>query len=152
MKIKIAQIIEIVLGGMFICGYFLSHYNVVNLHAITYVASSALGTMYFPLGFYTLKSEKFSVVFSILFGILFSISLIAIMFSLMQLAISIILLISLPSIFLIVAGMQAFIFYFITKKDEYQILFNDKLLTIRYLVLFVLMLFSLFTYDFRVNM
>jgi hypothetical protein len=147
-KIKTGQIVEMVLGLMFICGYFLFHAASVA-RWVTSISAMILGTMYFPLGFLTLKSEKYNVGFSIFFGMLFSAAVVTILFGLMQYALSAIFLLGLPVIFLMLAITQALVFYFITKRNEYQILFYDRWLTARYLVLFVLMLYSLFTYDFR---
>ena len=147
MKIKTGQIIEIVLGLIFVCGYFVFHTSKAA-GWITIVSGMVLGAMYFPLGFITLKSKKYNVGFSMLFGLLFGASVVTILFSLVQSALSVLFLMVLLVFFIMVAAIQSLVFYFITKKDEYQILFYDKWLTIRYLALFVLMLYSLITYDF----
>ena len=125
MKFKTGQILEIVLGITFICGYFLFHTS-NSIRWITFISGMILGSMYFPFGFLTLSSKKYNVGFSILLGMLFGASVVAILFSLIKSAFSVISLLALPVIFITVAGFQAMVFYFITKKDEYQILFYDK--------------------------
>lgn len=149
MRVRKIQILEIVLGLTFICGYFLTKTNIINLHLVTFLATMLLGILYFPLGFYTLKSPDYNIGYSILFGILFSMSLVAIMFSLMKLDISIILILILVVLFLMAAFIQAIVYYFLEKKEEAQILFHDKWLTTRYLVFFILMFYALFTYNFK---
>lgn len=151
MKLKTIESIEILLGVIFICAYFVSHFNLINPDWVIAI-SFVLAAMYFPFGFYTLKLVKCDIPFSIFFGAIFALSLVAISLSLKHSIVSVLLLVALPVFFIIIAGWQAMIFYLFTKNERFQILFYDKWLTVRYIVLLLIMLYAVFTYDFRVNM
>jgi hypothetical protein len=149
MKIRKINIVEIALFFLFSAGYFLQRSNVMHHWAwVILLFFMLLGILYFPLGFYTLKSPKFSVIYSIIFGMLFSLSLTAILSSLMKVDISIVLLLILIVLYLMAASIQAVSYYFFS-KTEGQIIMYDYGITIRYLVFFSFMLYALLTYNFR---
>ena len=148
MKIRVINILEIVFGIIFILSFFITKTGILDLGWVAFLLTMLLGMMYLPLGFYTLKSPNFNIIYSILFGVLFSVSLAAIMLSLMKQDISIILIILMLVIFLMAAGIQAFIFYFLDNKQEGQIIMYNKGITIRYLIFFIFMVYVLVTYKF----
>lgn len=148
MKIRKINIVEIALFVLFSTGYFLQKTNVAHWGWITLLIFMLLGILYFPLGFYTLKSPKFSVIYSIVFGMLFSLSLVAILFSLMKAVLSIVFLLIFIILYLMAASFQAASYYFFN-KTEGQIIMYDYGITIRYLVYFAFMVYALVTYDFR---
>jgi hypothetical protein len=148
MKIRKINILEIVLFLLFSAGYFLQKANVVHSGGLTVTSFLFLGILYFPLGFYTLRSPKFGVIYSIILGTMFSASLCAIFSGLMNAVLSIVVLLIMIILFLMAVSMQALLYYFF-KKEEGQIIMYDYGITIRYLVLFAFMLYGLLTYDFR---
>jgi len=144
-KINVAEIILLI---VFTLSYFFQQSIPDHWRWVTLLLYFLLGVLYFPLGFYTLKSPKFKVSYSVFFGMLFSLAMTAILFSLLKYAWSIILLWMLIGIYFIVAGMQAMAFY-IFKKTEGQIIMSDFGITIRYLVFLGLMIYASITFDYR---
>lgn len=104
--------------------------------------------LYFPLGFYTLKSTKFNGIYSILLGLFFGSSLISLLLRSMNVDLSIVLLLILIVLYIMAASLQA-ISYRLFSKTEGQILMYNYEITIRYLVFFAFMLYALLTYNFR---
>jgi hypothetical protein len=148
MKLRLINIIEFFLALVFITTYFLAKKNVADLAYIAFFDGLLLGSLYFPLGFYTLRSSEYNVVYSIFYGILFSVALIGIIFCLSHIDISILLLFLMLTIFLMAAFFQAVIYYFLDNKKDSNVLFYNKILTIRYLLLFILMIYSVVTYKY----
>jgi hypothetical protein len=144
-KINIAEIVLLII---FTLSYFFQQSIPVHWRWITLLLYLLLGALYFPFGFYTLKSSKFKASYSVFFGLLFSLAMTAVLFNLMKYAWSILLLWMLIGIYFIVAGMQAISFY-IFKKTEGQIIMNDLGITIRYLVFLSLMIYASITFDYR---
>jgi hypothetical protein len=149
MRLRAINIIEVFLAVVFITTYFLTQQKVADLAYVAFFDMIFLAVLYFPFGFYTLRSTEYNIVYSIVFGIIFSISLVGIAFSLSHIDISIVLLFLMLTIFLMAAVMQAVVYYFLDNKKDVNILFYNKALTIRYLLFFVLMIYSVVTYDFR---
>lgn len=148
MKIRKITILEITLAFLFCIGYFLQKADIAYFGFGLFVIYMILGILYFPLGFYTLRSAKFSIVYSMLFGLLFGLSLTAIFFSLLKVDISVVLLLWSVVFYLMAAAIQAFSFYFIDKREG-QIIMYDLGISIRYIIFFILIVSGLLTYNFR---
>jgi hypothetical protein len=112
MKIRKINIIEIVLFPLFTASYFFKKAGAIQHYGwVVLVFFFSLGILYFPLGFYTLKSSKFSVVYSILFGVLFSLALTGIFYSLTKWVLTPVVLLASIIIYFMVAIIQAILFY-----------------------------------------
>jgi hypothetical protein len=132
----------------FLLCYFFFQAIPVHWRWIVIVIYFLLGALYFPMGFYTLRSPKFKTIYSVFFGILFSITLTAIFFCLLKSALAVILLWLMIAIYFIVAIIQAISFY-IFSKTEGQIIMYDLGITIRYLIFLCLMIFAAVTFNYR---
>ncbi len=149
MKLRVINIIEAFLGLIFLIAYFLTQKHIADLAYAASFDMLFLALLYFPLGFYTLKSIEYNIVYSIVYGFLFSISLVGMVFTLSHIDLGIVLLLLLLTIFFMAAVMQAVVYYFLDNKKDVNVLFYNKALTIRYLLFFILMIYSLMTYNFR---
>ncbi len=149
MKIKAIGIIEIVLFLSFESVYFLQNRNVTNCGWTLLILYILLGSLYFPLGFYTLYSTKFDRLYSSLFGILFSGSITGIFFALINYDLSVLLLMLLIALYVMVAFVPL-ISYNVFGLHRFPIIvFSNKGITIRWFVYFALMIYALFTYKWQ---
>jgi hypothetical protein len=141
MKIRLVNIIEISLGLVFCVSYFLTKLYLSELGWVAFISSIALGILYFPLGFYTLKFQNISTTSSIIYGVAFSTSIVAILFNLININFSILLLVLMIGIFLMIAGLRAFIVFLFTRGDFLE--YNNAI-AVRYLILFIYMIYIFF--------
>jgi hypothetical protein len=148
MKIRTVNILEIILSVIFIAFYFLKKTDVVNLRWIGFISFMMLGILYFPLGFYTLKSPKLNLIYSVGYGMLFSCSLVSIFYSLLKVDISVVLLMMFIIIFLMLAAIEAAAISLFGQPNG-KIIQYDTGLTIRYLVILFFMVYALVTYNFN---
>jgi hypothetical protein len=145
-KINIA---EIVLFVVFTLSYFFQESIPSHWRWVSLLLYFLLGVLYFPLGFYTLKSSKFKTIYSVFFGMLFTLALTAILLSLMKVALSIFLLWLSIVLYFMIAGIQAIAFY-VYSKTEGQIVMYDLGITIRYLAFLGLMIYASITFNFNI--
>lgn len=147
MKLRLITIIEIIIGVIFCVTFILKKENIGDVGWLVFFSSFILMILYFPLGFYTLKSKEYVEILNrIFYGMLFSCSVISIAASAGgKIDISFLLLMIFSSMFVIVAGWRSFAVYMFELP---QILNFDNGIVIRYLVLLALMLYSMLTYKF----
>lgn len=120
----------------------------LNESELAFVIGAVLSVLYFPLGFYTLRSTDIGVRFSFIYGVVLSLSLVSIIFSLMKLDISILLLFILLIIFLLIVIIEAFAIKFLDQPNGKIIKYNNGLI-VRYLAVFVLMIWSVLSYNYQ---
>jgi hypothetical protein len=147
-KIRIINIIEIILFISFTVAYILTKTNVVGLQTTTLLLSALLGFLYFPLGFYTLKSTDVGIGYSIGYGFFFAFPLLAVALSLMNMFISIAIILFLIVTYVMIVSLPAVVNYLFNKPEGLIIMYN-KPFTIRYLALAIFMIYALVTYDFQ---
>lgn len=145
MKLNKITIAEIILLTLFIASYLFQQVIPINWRWVTLLLYALLGAIYFPLGFYTLKSSKYKSVYAVLFGMLFALSLTALLFSLLKVVLGIFLLLFLIVIYIMIPIIQAVSFYLYDKKEG-QIFMYDFGITIRYLLLLALIIYAAVTF------
>jgi len=84
MKFRVINIIEIILFTIFSVSFILTKSKVYNFGLPAFIFASALAMLYWPFGFYTLKSPGIKVIYSSLFGFLFNIALLSIAFNTLE--------------------------------------------------------------------
>ena len=146
MKIRLINIAEIVSGILLSVGFILTRSFYIDFGWLALIGSFLLSVLYFPFGFFTLRSPNVHVANSVTFGLLFSFSVIGIIFNLMKIDMSLVLLIVMIACFLIVAFLRAFVLFLFINV---QILNYNNGIAIRYLVLFVYMIYALLSYKLR---
>jgi len=143
MKIRIINIIEIILGAIFCITFLFKNDNSADLMWLNILSAFLLSILYFPLGFYTLKSTmEIHIANLFVYGLLFSLSISSIMLNLMGIEISLILLIIFAGILLALAIFK-FMAVYLVSSDKF--LEYDNSIVIRYLVLFGIMVYSIIT-------
>ena len=146
-KLRPVTIIEISLMVLFGACFVLTKTNVKDLASFAFFPGSLLAALYFPFGFYTLKSPDIVSPYPVAYGVLFSLSLISIMFSLIGVDLAEIFLM----LFLVLFFMAVLLPVMANVLFEYQnamIIMYYKGYTVRYLFLAILMVYALMTYKF----
>ena len=148
MKIRTINIIETFLFLAFVLVYFLQSKNITHFGWTFLFLYILLGILYFPLGFYTLKSPKFATLYSVLFGILFSTALTSIFYASMTVGISVFSLLILIVWFVMAATIPLILKYIFNRPWLPIIIGLDMGITIRCLIYFIYMIYALANYNF----
>ena len=145
MKIRAVNIAEMVFYVIFVVATIITKQKVARLGFVAIPAFLALGALYFPLGYYTIKSAKINTTFSVLYGLLFSLSLTAVFFRILKAKFAVILLLVFVIIFLVLAAVEIITTTFFKRPDG-KIMPHDPALLIRFIVLFITMVVALVSY------
>jgi len=149
MKTKVINIVEVILFLSFDLVYFLQSRNIIKVGWTLLILYLLLGILYFPLGFYTLRSSKFDRVYSVLYGLLFSVSLTGVFFAFMNVDLSILLLMLLIVLYIMAASVPLILHYILRRDWLPIIIFSDRGTTVRWLVYFVFMIYALYAYNWK---
>jgi hypothetical protein len=149
MKIRTINIIEIFLFLVFALVYFLQNKNITHFGWTLLFLYFLLGILYFPFGFYTLKSPKFGTLYSVLFGFLFSGALTGVFYASMTVGLSVFLLLILIVWYVMAATIPLILKYIFNRSWLPVIIGLDKGITIRCLIYFIYMIYALANYNFR---
>jgi hypothetical protein len=149
MKTKVINIVEVILFLSFDLLYFLQSRNITKGGWTLLILYLLLGILYFPLGFYTLRSSKFDRVYSVLYGLLFSVSLTGVFFALMNVDLSTLLLMLLIVVYIMAVSVPLILHYILGRDWLPTIIFFDRGITIRWLVYFVFMIYALYAYNWK---
>lgn len=143
MQLKIINKIEVILGLIFISSYFLALYCSQSFAPISWISSLGLIIIYCPLGFYTLQSSNIHPINLIFFGFLFAASIASLSFTLMKIDFFWMTTLCIMIMFVIITGWRAMAVY-IFNLDK--ILDYNKGISIRFLILFIFMLYVVLSY------
>jgi hypothetical protein len=146
MKIRVINFIEIILEVIFVTSFAITKLQISDLSVLTFFSGLILGLMYFPIGFYTLKSPGIYVLNTIIYGAIFSLFVISILLNSMGIDLSIVILIITLSLYLCVAIFRVQAVYLIERPI---LLDYSNSIAIRYLLSFIIMIIILLTYKFR---
>lgn len=146
-KFRPVTIIELSLIGLFGACFVLTKTSIKDLSSFAFFPGSLLAALYFPFGFYTLKSPDIVSPYPVAYGLLFSLSLISIMLSLIGFNLAALFLM----LFLVLFFMALLLPVMANVLFEYQdamIIMYNKEYTARYLFLAILMIYALVTSKF----
>jgi hypothetical protein len=146
MKLRPINIFEIVLAILFITGHVLlacMHIPIMGL--VTVLSGGILCILYFYLGFITLKSPDVAVVSSILYGVVFGVAVIGLLFTFQHWPYAIFEITVGLILFIVLAVIRLLAVYVFKRPTVLQ---RSQGITIRYIVLFVLLLYALITLKF----
>lgn len=136
---RLINYMELLLIFVYIASRLITSISHLDYDYISVISAFILGMLYFPLGFYTLRSRKGVYIRSSILGLLLSMSVVSIIFSLLKIDLSLILLQFLMVVSILVS--LGFVIEKIIKKDK-----GYPLEIIRLLGMFILMYWSYSTY------
>src|ERR1700753_2818667 len=139
MKIRIVNIAEIALYLIFIVASIITRLQIARLGYVALPAFLALGSLYFPLGIYTIRSTQINAVYAVLYVILFSLSLTALFSRILKSSFTVPLLLVFIILFLTVALLCIFSGSF-SKGATRKIIQWDTPTLVRYTALLITMI------------